>query len=165
MLAKGQIRFALAGLAAPLGILGADAGAGYGRQEPRVSSRLLSLCSLRYGRCPTGASRPSMACVTLRYGIVWSRNVTECQACAASDYASAPFPVNVKGHPTRRSPLNLKLKGAPRSPPTSPPLKPKAARRAAPQRACNSTCPVTEFDIRKPKRGVLVTPPLFNDMA
>lgn len=159
MFVKGQICFALAGLAAPLGILGADAGAGYGRQEPRVTSRLLSLRSLRDGRCPAGASRPSLAYVTLRYGIEWSRNVTGWQARAASDYASAPLSVNVKGHPTRRSLLNLKLKRAASVSPTTPPLKPKAARRAAPQGECDSTRPITEIDIRKPKRGVLVTPP------
>ena len=75
MRAADHIRFALAGLAAPLGILGADAGASYGWQEPRVSSRLLSLHPLPYGRHQSGASRIA-SLVTLRNGETVSRYVT-----------------------------------------------------------------------------------------
>lgn len=42
-------RFALTGLVAPLGILGAETGAGFGWQEPRAASRLLPLFSFRTG--------------------------------------------------------------------------------------------------------------------
>jgi len=98
--------FALAGLVAPLGNLGAEAGIGYGRQEPRVSSRLLSLCPLRYERHQQDVSRPSPY-VTLRNGTGCIRYVNG------------------------RRFVNVKLNGYPIAHSLAPPLKQKRPLRGA----------------------------------
>lgn len=100
------LRFDLPGLAAPLGILGADAGASYGWQEPRVSSRLLSLQPLRYGRCQIGASHPFHTYVTLRNGSAPLRNVSYRRhfSCEATTSRHPTFP-KLRSDPLRQWPF------------------------------------------------------------
>ncbi len=74
--------FTLTGLVAPLGILGAETGAGYGWQEPRATSRLLSLFSFLTGGFRNGA-RPFLF-------------VTLCRSVAVSSHR-APTLRNVTG--------------------------------------------------------------------
>lgn len=170
MRSADHTRFALTGLAAPLGILGADAGASYGLQEPRVSSRLLSLRPLPYGRHQSGASRIAFL-VTLRNGKPSARYVTVWEQVSrpytytltlkrtgpVDGRQRAPLAIAIGASPTPSKPL--KLRGGFNASYPAPPLKQKRPRRVAPHCACASKRPRLVLDNRKPKRGVFVTPP------
>lgn len=177
----GSSCFALAGLAAPSGILGAATGNGYDWQKRRTTSRHLSpVPSLkggrRYGARPLHiymytecmyAGRPAGPYRYVDVREAPPRNVT---AQPLHTYIRCDKPLNLKGQHLRYGLAHSLKEPAPKGAPPlkgvapikglapTPPLKPKRPRREAtePARAC-----ARPLFLKSPKsqRGVFVTPP------